>query len=77
MNDAEQKRILDDMLKQRLEGRGKTDSESEAIQQILALVSGLPDDTPMIVGDSSDGPKVDARAIREWASFYRTPERKQ
>jgi len=75
MSDAEQKRILDDMLKQRLDGRGETGSEAEAIQQILALVANLPDDASMIV--KPDGTSVDARTIRVWASFYRTPERKQ
>ena len=75
MSDAEQKHILDDMLKQRLDGRGETGSEAEAIQQILALVANLPDDASMIV--KPDGTSVDARTIRVWASFYRTPERKQ
>jgi hypothetical protein len=50
--------------------------EAEVIQQILVLASGVPDDTPMIVGDS-DGPRVAARTIRVWASFHCTPEGKQ
>ncbi len=61
MSDAEKKRIVDDMLKQRLEGRGETDSEAEAIHQILASVANLPDDASMIV--KPDGSKVDARTI--------------
>ena|ERR1022692_2579761 len=50
--------------------------EAEVIQQILVLASGVPDDTPMIVGDS-DGPRVAARTMRVWASFYRIPDVKQ
>lgn len=68
---AEQKRVLDDMLKRRLDARGETDSEREAVQQILALVSGVPDDTSMLV--DTNRTKVDARTIRVWASFYLTP----
>ena len=72
---AEHQRILDDMLKRRLESRGETDTESDAIQQILALVSGLADDASLIV--DNEGTKVDARTVRVWASFHRTPERTQ
>jgi hypothetical protein len=86
---TEQKRILDDMLTRRMESSRKIDAdevqtisessgeiEAEVIQQILVLASGVPDDTPMIVGDS-DGPRVAARTIRVWASFHCTPEGKQ
>ena len=78
MSDAEQKHILDDMLKQRIKSSrdsGVGETEAEAVQQILALVANLPDDASMIV--KPDGTKVDARTIRVWASFYHTPERKQ
>jgi hypothetical protein len=50
--------------------------EAEVLQQILALVSGVPDDTPMIVSDS-DGPRIEARTMRVWASFHSTPEQTQ
>ncbi|MGB8581632.1 MAG: hypothetical protein WCD47_12480 [Candidatus Sulfotelmatobacter sp.] len=74
MSDAEQKRgLVDEMLRSRIETSGET--EAEAIQSILARVADLPDDASMIV--NPDGNKVDARTIRVWASFYRTPERKQ
>jgi len=72
---AEDKRILDDMLKRRLEGRGETDSETEAVKQILALVSSVPDDTLMSIDNA--GTKMEARTVRVWASFYLTPERTQ
>jgi hypothetical protein len=63
--------LLDEMLRERLEGRGETDTDADAIRQILALVAGLPDDAPMIV--NADRDTVDARTVREWASFYSTP----
>lgn len=72
MGDAEQKRILDDMLAGRIRG-GQT--EADAVRQILAIASNVPDDTSLIV--EADGTKLDARTIRVWASFYRTPEQKQ
>lgn len=74
MSDTEQKRgLVDDMIRSRIESSGET--ESEAIQSILARVSNLPDDASMLV--KPDGTTVDARTIRVWASFYRTPEKTQ
>jgi polyhydroxyalkanoate synthesis regulator phasin len=74
MSDAEQKRrLVDEMIRSRIESSGET--EAEAIQKILAQISDLPDDTSMMVDQS--GEVVDARTIRVWASFYRTPETKQ
>ncbi len=70
MSNAEREHgLLDEMLRERLEGRGETDAD--AIRQILALVAGLPDDARMIV--NADRDTVDARTVREWASFYSTP----
>jgi hypothetical protein len=74
MSDAEQKRsLVDDMIRSRIESSGET--EAEAIRSILASVANLPDDAAMRV--KPDGTTVDARTIRVWASFYRTPERRQ
>jgi len=66
-----QKLILDDMLSRRIESSGET--EADAIRQILALVSGLPDDAPMVISNKALGADLNARTIRIWASFYCTP----
>ncbi len=74
MNDAEQKRgLVDEMLRRRIETSGETGDGSYPIN--FGTVANLPDDTAMLV--NPDGNEVDARTIRVWASFYRTPERKQ
>jgi hypothetical protein len=74
MSDSEQKRnLVNEMIRSRIESSGET--EAEAIQSILARVADLPDDASMLV--KPDGTMVDARTIRVWASFYRTPERQQ
>ena len=67
----EQKRILDDMLSERVESSGEM--EGDAIRQILAFISDLPDDAPMIISNKPGAATVDARTIRVWALFYRTP----
>jgi hypothetical protein len=67
----EQKRILDDMLSRRIESSGEI--EAEAIEQILAFISDLPDDAPMMASNKPGAATMDARTIRVWASFYRTP----
>jgi len=71
--DEEKRSLVDDMIRCRIQSSGET--EAEAIQSILARVADLPDDASMIV--KPDGSTVDARTIRVWASFYRTPEREQ
>ena len=74
MSDAELKRgLVDEMIRERMASSGET--EAEAVQSILARVGNLPDDTSMLV--KPDGTTVDARTIRVWASFYRTPDTKQ
>jgi len=74
MSDAEQKRgLVDEMIRSRIASSGE--SEAEAIQSISARFADLPDDTAMLV--KPDGTTVDARTIRVWASFYRTPEGRQ
>jgi len=101
---TEEKRILDDMLKRRVDAARRTDEgeveaiagcvakgimdatrlrpaksngeiEAGVIQQILASLFGVTDDSFLIV--DNDGTKVDARTIRVWASFYLTPEQTQ
>jgi len=61
------------MIRSRIESSGET--EASAIQQILAQVANLPDDTNMVV--DPNGSTVNARTIRVWASFYREPKSTQ
>jgi hypothetical protein len=71
--DERNRSLVDEMIRSRMESTG--DTEAQAVQSILARVADLPDDTPMIMTPGGDA--VDARTIRVWASFYRTPEKKQ
>jgi len=69
----EKRSLVDEMIRRHIESSGET--ETEAVQSILARIANLPDDASMLVNPGGD--MVDARTIRVWASFCRTSETKQ